>query len=174
MRDRARGLGRVAAASKDGPPRRVGRPGGSCGSGERRGRPAGRWAELGSPWARTAAGRSWPGGSRAVSPRCLWAPYPATPWEEAPEAWPVPAQGALSVRGRNEGWCPSVPLGVRLRVCPAAPGHRLVLEDACFWKRRSGLSGAAFWVFLRVRTAWRLGACAGLRAPAEPVAWGWP
>lgn len=47
-------------------------------------------------------------------------------------------------------------------------------EDAFFWKRRSGLSGAALWVFLRVRTAWRLGARAGLCAPAQPVGRGRP
>lgn len=85
------------------------------------------------------------------------------------------------------GASPPYPAGVRKESGVGAPArsHRPRLchlpqvtgwswEDAFFRRRRSGLSGAALRVLLRVRAAWGLGAGAGLCAPAGPVAWGWP
>lgn len=119
--------------------------------------PASRWAGLRSPGRRTRGGAA-----RAErQPRC----QPAVRVGVSP---PYPA----GLRKESGVRAPARPHRPRPCHLPQVPGWSW--EDAFLRRRRSGLSGAALRVLLRVRAAWGLGAGAGLCAPAGPVAWGWP
>lgn len=80
--------------------------------------------------------------------------------------------GAVEPSAAGAAPCPARERAIALACVTPSRGILSPWEDVFFWQRRSGLSGASLRVFLWVRAAWALGACTGLRAPAEPVARG--